>query len=109
MEPSERRGLSVGFAIAGLLSAAGAYYAADAGLFSGPAWRSFLVACAVGGGSALLLVGIERAAGALRRGARGDRPVRLEGDWACPRCGSAYVPEATECSDCRVPLVRREA
>jgi len=100
-----RSGLSFGFGLAGLLAAGLAYYAADYGLFSGPAWRSAAVAIAIGGGSAFLLLAVDRAFRA-RWKPRPGKPVKVRGPWACPQCGAAYVPEATECSDCHVPLVR---
>ena len=102
-----RSGLSFGFGLAGLLAAGLAYYAADYGLFSGPAWRSAAVAIAIGGGSAFVLLAIDRALSA-RRAPRPGKPAKPRGPWACPQCGAAYVPEATECSDCHVPLVRAE-
>ena len=100
-----RSGLSFGFGLAGLLAAGLAYYAADHGLFSGPAWRSAAVAIAIGAGSAFVLLAVDRAFRA-RRAPRTGKAVKLRGPWACPQCGAAYVPEATECSDCHVPLVK---
>ena len=103
-EQSARAGLSFGFGLAGLLAAGLAYWAADAGVFSGPAWRSALVAIAIGGGSAFVLLAADRALHAIRR-PRTGKAVRLRGPWACPECGAAYRREAVECSDCHVPLV----
>jgi hypothetical protein len=98
-----RAGIGFGFGLAGLLAAALAYYAADYGLFSGPAWRSTLVAVLIGGSSALVLLAADRAVRALRTPKPG-RTARPKGPWACPQCGAAYVPTAVECSDCHVPL-----
>ena len=100
---AERRGLSFGIGVAGILSALAAYFAFDAGLLAGPRWRNVLVIVVIGGATGLLAVVLDRE---LRR-ARPDRPdraVKLKGPWACPKCGAAYVPEARECSDCHVPL-----
>ena len=103
-ESGARAGLSFGFGLAGLLAAGLAFWAADLGLFSGPAWRSALVAIVIGGGSAFLLLAADRAILALRR-PRPGKAVKLRGPWACPECGAAYRPEAVECSDCHVPLI----
>lgn len=97
---SPRRGLGFGFAVAGLLSAGLSYFAFDLGLMSGPTWRPALIAVAIGAFSAGTITAIDRA---FRR-ERATRPVKLKGPWACPACGSAYVAEATMCSDCGVPL-----
>jgi len=94
------RGLGAGFAIAGLLSAALAYFAFDLGLMSGPSWRPVLVAFGIGALSAGLVTAIDRK---MRR-EKQPRIVKPKGPWACPKCGSAYVAEATSCSDCGVPL-----
>jgi hypothetical protein len=99
-----RAGLSFGFGLAGLLAAGLAYWAADLGLFSGPAWRSAAVAIAIGAGSAFVMLGADRLL-LQRRAPRPGKAVKPKGPWACPRCGAAYVPEAVECSDCHVPLV----
>jgi hypothetical protein len=100
-----RRGLSFGFGLAGLLSAGLAYFAFEEGLFAGPAWRNTVLAIAIGGGSAAVLLSIERMLSRKRRPDGSAKPVKMKGPWGCPRCGAAYVPEATECSDCHVPLV----
>ena len=96
-----------GFALTGLLSAALAYFAFGAGLFSGPGWLGFLTAAGIGVASAASMLTLEKAvlrAWGARRPETGS--VRITGgDWGCPRCGSAYVREATVCSDCEVPLV----
>ena len=101
---AERRGLSFGIGVSGLLSALAAYFAFDFGLLKGPMWRNLLVVVLIGGGAGLLAIGLDRA---LRRddSDRPGGPVKLKGPWACPTCGAAYVPEAKECSDCHVPLV----
>jgi len=103
-----RSGLGFGFGLAGLLSAGLAYYAANEGVFSGPAWRSILVAVLIGGGSAVLMLSADRALRASRT-ARPGKVAVLRGPWGCPQCGAAYVPEAVECSDCHIPLVRKDA
>lgn len=100
MANAPRRGLGFGFAVAGLLSAAMAYFAFDLGLMRGPAWRPALIAIAIGAVSAGLVTSIDR----IFRRERQARPVKLKGPWACPQCGAAYVAEATMCSDCGVPL-----
>jgi hypothetical protein len=100
-----RRGFAFGFGLAGLLAAGLAYFAFEEGLFSGPAWRSTLAAIVIGGGSALLLLTLERAFFKKRRHGGSTRPVKIKGAWGCPQCGAAYVAEASECSDCHVPLV----
>lgn len=101
-----RAGLSFGFGLAGLLSAGLAYVAASYGIFSGPAWRSTAVAVAIGGVSAVVLLVADRTIRATRS-PKLDRVVPMKGPWGCPQCGAAYVPDATECSDCHVPLVHR--
>jgi hypothetical protein len=88
--------------LAGLLGAGLAYFAANAGYFDGPVWLAALTATGIGMVSGATLVALDRA---LRRRLH-DRPARPTGPWACPRCGAAYVPEATICSDCHVPLVK---
>lgn len=98
-----RTGLSFGFGLAGLMAAGLAYWAAEYGLFSGPAWRSVLVAIAIGGGSAFVMLGADRLIQASRE-PKPDRPIKMRGPWGCPQCGAAYVAAATECSDCHVPL-----
>ena len=100
-----RAGLSFGFGLAGLLAAGLAYYAARYGAFSGPAWRSTLVAMAIGGVSAGVMLALDRALRSSRTAKPGRKPVKMKGTWACPNCGAAYVSEAVECSDCHVPLV----
>ncbi|MBK6314477.1 MAG: hypothetical protein IPF53_09215 [Blastocatellia bacterium] len=100
MSEAPRRGLGLGFAVAGLLSAALSYFAFDFGLMSGPTWRPALVAVAIGAVSAGTVTAVDRV---IRRERR-KGPVKLKGPWACPSCGSAYVAEATMCSDCGVPL-----
>lgn len=95
-----RRGLGPGFAVAGLLSAALSYFAFDLGIMSGPTWKPVVVAVAIGAFSAGLVTAIDR----MLRRERQARTVVAKGPWACPKCGSAYVAEATTCSDCGVPL-----
>jgi hypothetical protein len=104
----DRPGFAFGYGLAGLLAAGAAYYAFGAGLFSGPPWRGLLTSIAIGGGSAFLLIGLERLIWGSKPGGGSKRPVKLKGDWACPSCGAAYVATATDCSDCHVPLVRRD-
>jgi hypothetical protein len=99
-----RRGLGFGFGLAGLLAAGLSYLAFNEGLFDGPVWRNTLAAVLIGGGAAALLLSVERLL-FRRRGARPGKTVKIKGTWGCPQCGAAYVPEATECSDCHVPLV----
>jgi len=99
-----RRGFAFGFGLAGLLAAGLSYFAFNEGFFEGPAWRNALAAILIGGGSAALMISLERAF--FRRPLRtSDEPAKIKGAWGCPRCGAAYVPEAVECSDCHVPLV----
>jgi len=98
-----RRGFSLGFGVAGLLAAGVAYFAFDFGLFRGPAWRGALVAFVIGIGAAGLALLLDRSVGAKSAAIRRSKP---RGPWACPECGAAYVPEATMCSDCHVPLVK---
>jgi hypothetical protein len=100
-----RRGFAFGFGLAGLLAAGLAYFAFNEGFFSGPAWRSTLLALVIGGGSALLLLSLERALFKGRNHDGAAKPVKIKGAWGCPKCGAAYVSEASECSDCHVPLV----
>lgn len=95
-----RRGLGIGFAVAGLLSAGLSYLAFDLGLMGGPVWRPALIAIAIGAFCAGLVTAIDRWV----RRERSTGPVRLKGPWACSSCGAAYVAEATMCSDCGVPL-----
>lgn len=95
-----RRGLGVGFAVAGLLSAGLSYFAFDFGLMAGPIWRPALIAIAIGAFSAGAVTAVDR----MIRREKTARPVRLKGPWACPACGAAYVAEATMCSDCKLPL-----
>lgn len=104
-QTTPRRGFAFGFGLSGLLSAALAYYAFDAHLFDGPAWRSALLAAAIGGGSAALLLGAEKLLHGVARVGRRGRAPKIRGEWGCPQCGAGYVPEAVECSDCHVPLV----
>ena len=101
---AERKGLSFGIGVSGILSALAAYFAFDFGLLNGPMWRNVLFVVLIGGGAGLLAITLDRA---LRRNTsdRPGRPVKLKGPWACPKCGAAYVPEARECSDCHVALV----
>ena len=101
---ADRKGLSFGIGVAGILSALAAYSAFELGLLNGPRWRGALVVVVIGGASGLLAIVLDRS---LRRDRpeRPGRPVKLKGPWACPKCGAAYVPEARECSDCHVPLV----
>jgi hypothetical protein len=96
-----RRGLSFGFGLSGLCAAGLAYLAFEAG----GVWQSPVIAVLIGGGSAALLLWVERL---LRRGSPAGerRPAKIKGEWGCPSCGAAYVPEVTVCSDCHVPLVR---
>ena len=103
MSEDARPSFGVGFGLSGLLAAGLAYLAFDWGLASGPPWLAALAAIAIGATSAAVMLAVDRA---IRRppSARG-RPVKLRGPWACPECGAAYVPDATECSDCHVPLV----
>lgn len=100
MTVAARRGLGFGFAVAGLLAAGLSYLAFDLGLMGGPAWRPALIAVAIGAFSAGTITAIDR----LLLREREAKPIRLKGPWACPQCGSAYVAEATMCSDCGVPL-----
>ena len=103
-ETNQRPGFGLGFGLTGLLSAAAAYVAYDYGAFSGPPWRAALAAIVIGTASAVLMVNLDKWLRRPRKpGPEGN--VRLKGPWACPRCGAAYVPEATHCSDCEVPLV----
>lgn len=103
-ESGARAGLSFGFGLAGLLAAVTTYYAFDFGWFDGPKWRNALVAIAIGGGSAFLMLGLDRLVRS-RRAAGPRRRRKPRGSWYCPECGAAYVPEAEQCSDCHVPLV----
>ncbi len=103
-EEGARAGLSFGFGLAGLLSAGLAYYAANRGVFSGPAWRSTLVAVLIGTCSAGVMLAADRGIRALRSPRPGGK-VRMKGSWGCPQCGAAYVRDAKECSDCHIPLV----
>jgi hypothetical protein len=104
---NDRSGFRFGFGLSGLLSAGLAYMAYDAGYFSGAPWIAFLTAAVIGTSSAFSMILLEKAVVRLRKPAGADaRPARIKGgDWGCPRCGSAYVREATVCSDCDVPLV----
>ena len=97
-----RRGFSFGFGLSALLAAGLAYLAFDAG----GVLQSPLVAILIGGGSAVLLLWIERLLLRRRPSTVERRPAMIKGKWGCPSCGAAYVPEATVCSDCHVPLVR---
>ena len=99
-----RTGLSFGIGVAGIVSAVATFYAFDLGLFDGPRWRNVLAVAAIGCAAGALALGLDRWMRA-EKPQRTDRPVKLEGPWACPKCGAAYVPEARECSDCHVPLV----
>jgi len=105
-DEAPRGGLRFGYGLAGLLAAAATYFAFDFGLFRGPAWRGAAVAIIIGIGSAGLMLVLDRTMGRVttRRGA-----VKPKGDWACPRCGAAYVRQATVCSDCHVPLAETNA
>jgi hypothetical protein len=108
MADGERTGLRFGFGIAGLLSAALAYFAFDFGLFRGPAWRGSVVAILIGLVSAGLLLAVDRMMSPPRGAPRKRGPVKIKGPWGCPECGAAYRSDVTTCSDCHVPLVRRE-
>ena len=111
MEDGVRPGFSFGFGLAGLLAAGLTYFSFDVGLFKGPVWLNVLMTALIGGGSAALMLSIERAIFRRRRSpGTASRPAKIKGEWGCPRCGAAYVPEAVTCSDCGVPLVSaREA
>jgi hypothetical protein len=99
-ERYRQRRFSFGFGISGLLAAGVAYLTFDAGGI----WQNPIVAVLIGVASAGLLLWAERLV--FGRGPGTPRTRKIKGDWGCPRCGAAYVPEATVCSDCRVPLVR---
>ena len=101
----ESPGLRFGFGLAGLLAAGLTYFAFDFGLFSGSRWSGATLAVLIGVVSAGVMLALDRA---LSRPSAPDpkRPVKLKGPWACPRCGAAYRPDVTTCSDCHVPLVR---
>lgn len=102
--PPPRPGFRLGFGLSGLLSAALAYFAFDFGLFSGPLWRGSLVAIGIGVFSGGVMLWLDRRIQQPHTKRR-NGAVKLKGPWACPNCGEAYVPEATVCSDCNVPLV----
>jgi hypothetical protein len=107
MESGARAGLGLGFGLAGLLAATLTYFAFDFGLFDGSKWSGATLAVAIGAGSAVVMLALDRA---LRRasGPKEGKRAKIRGPWGCPRCGAAYRPEARECSDCHVPLVEAE-
>lgn len=107
MSDDGKTGLRFGFGLAGLLSAALAFLAFEFRLFDGPQWRGALLAVSIGVVSAVVMLALDRAMGRKRR-APVDRPAKIKGPWGCPRCGAAYRPSVKECSDCHVPLVRRQ-
>jgi len=94
------RGLGIGLLVAGVAAAGLSYLAFDLGLMHGPSWRSALIAIGIGALSASTVTAVTR----MFRRNRPTGPVKLKGPWGCPKCGAAYVAEATSCSDCHVPL-----